>query len=149
MTEIDWSSSGISDDFVSYEVRTGTVQGYLDEKTEPVKLQKVDAGPVVPVMVRFIYLGRLRGVASKMISEVERDYRQYHAIIDGDAGQAADVPADEVDDLDEVLAQEALWERSGGPSFTADDRSVIVTAFAGFQRQFPLEVPVSPILLRV
>lgn len=48
VTEIDWSSSGGSDDFPSYGFVARTVQCYPAERLAPVKRQKVDDSLVVP-----------------------------------------------------------------------------------------------------
>lgn len=68
-----------------------------------------------------------------MISDAERNYRWYRGVFDGDEGPPADVPADLLDDLDDIFAQEALWKSDcgdEGASFRGDDRSPIATAVA-------------------
>lgn len=47
VSEIDWSSSGGSDDFISYDFATGTVQRYPAERIAPVKRHKNDDGPIM------------------------------------------------------------------------------------------------------
>lgn len=48
--EVDWSSSGGSDDFIAFKFAAGTVRGYLAEQTAAAKRLNVDDGLVVPVM---------------------------------------------------------------------------------------------------
>lgn len=50
MTNVDWSSSGGSEDFIVYDFSMGFVRVYLAENIAPVKRQEVDDGPMVPVM---------------------------------------------------------------------------------------------------
>lgn len=45
-------------------------------------------------------------------------------------GLPADIPADVVDDLDDIFSQEALWEGDGGTYFTANDCLVVATTLA-------------------
>lgn len=85
MTKIDWSSSGGSDDFVVYYFAADTVQGYTPERFAPVKRQKDDGGPAAAVMAYAVSVNWLPGVAFKIISEVDRDYRRYRGIVDVDA----------------------------------------------------------------
>lgn len=109
---------------------TGTVKGYPAKQIVLVKRQEVDDGPVVSIHVPAVDVKWLHGKSRKTLSEVERDYQHYRYIIDHDLGLPADVQADLVDDIDNVFAQEALWQEDGGSFFTADDRSAIVTALA-------------------
>lgn len=51
MTENDWSSWRDSDYLFAYDVDADTVHGYPSEKRVPVKRQKFDQGPVLPVLV--------------------------------------------------------------------------------------------------
>lgn len=130
VTEIIWSSHSGSKDFVSYDFATNTVQGYTAEDIEPVKRNKVDVGSVVSVMVRAIDVNWLCVVVRRKTSEVEFDHRRYLRIVDDDAGETADVPADMVDHLDDRFAQKALCEKASEHFFTADDCSVIGVASA-------------------
>lgn len=50
VTEIDWSSSGSSDDFLSYDSAKNIMHDYPAERIAPVKRQKIDDDPVVPVL---------------------------------------------------------------------------------------------------
>lgn len=63
---------------------------------------------MVPVRTPAVDLNWLPGVAHKPISEVERDYRPYRGTVYDDAGHTVYVPADIVDDVDDVFAQKAL-----------------------------------------
>lgn len=94
----------------------------------PLKRRKIDNGPVAPVMAPAIDVNWIPGVACMTISEIDRAYWSYHVINGDDAGQPADIPADVENDVDDIFAQEALWEEDGGASFTADDRFVNVTS---------------------
>lgn len=51
-------------------------------------------------------------------------------MIDDDKILPADVPTNVIDDLNDILDQEALWQTCGGSSITAGDRSVISPALA-------------------
>lgn len=110
------------------------------------KRQKVDNGAVVPIMVPAVDVNWLSGISGKTFSEVERYYRRYRDIIDGGSGQPADVTADLVDDLDDVFAQDALWERDAGSSFTVVDHSVITTALSRLLKTVTGSGPISPTL---
>lgn len=128
MFEIDSSSSGYSNDFASYDIATGTVEGYLPERIAPVRRQKIDTGPVVPFTSLVIDAIWLPVVTSKTNSGVERNYRRYHGVSDEDAGQLPDVLDYLLDDLYDIFVQEMLWERDGGSFITDEDCSFITIA---------------------
>lgn len=65
---------------------------------------------MMPVMAPAVAINWFPGVVCKGFSEVGHDYQRCRGIIDNDAGQAGEVPADVVYNIDDVLAQEALWE---------------------------------------
>lgn len=67
------------------------------------------------------------GVGRSTLPEVERDYRRYPGISDGNKGPSDDVPADVYDDLEDKFVQQALWKIPGCTSFTASGRSAIFT----------------------
>lgn len=104
-TGIDWSSSGGSDDFIANDFATRTVHVKHEEKIAPVKLQKVNDAPVMPIMVTAIDVSWLLRVERKTIQKVERDYRRCLGIDVDDAAQQADVPAYVVHNFDDVFAQ--------------------------------------------
>lgn len=106
--EIDWTSCGGLDDFLSFDFATGTIQGFRAEKTAPVKQQMVDDGPVVPVILPSIHVSRLRGEERKKLSKVERNYRRCLGRVGDDAGQLAVLLANVVDYFVGVFAQQAL-----------------------------------------
>lgn len=130
VNEVDWSSSGGLDDFLSYRFVTGTVQGNAAEKTAPMKRLKVDDGSEVPEFIPAVDVDWLSSVACKTISKVEHDYRWYRCVSDGDEGPPADVPAIAPDVVDDIFVQELLWEGDCGALFTASDRSVIAIALS-------------------
>lgn len=134
VTGIDWVSSVGSDDVIAYVFNTGSIQGYPAEKIVPVKRPNVDDGPVVPIMTTAVDVNRILGVQRKTISEVERHQQLYRGIVDDDAGQSADVPADVMDDLDDFFEQKTLWRGDGRLAFTDDDSSFIITDFAWLSR---------------
>lgn len=136
--EINWFSSGGSDDFLSDDFATGTVQGYLAEILAPVKRQNIDDGPAVLEFAPAIEVNWLPGVAGKAISDVDHDNRRYRVDIDSDEGLRADVPDDIVDDLDDVLVQSVLWEGVAISSFTADDCSVADPALVRLSKTAPV-----------
>lgn len=69
-TEVDWPSSGGSDDFVAYNFATATVQGYPPEKIAPIKRQKVGDGRLLPVMTPAVDVNLLPVVVHRTFSEV-------------------------------------------------------------------------------
>lgn len=69
VTQTDWFSSSGPDGFISCDFFTSTVQGYPAERAPPVKRQKVDDGPVMPVMAPAIHVNWISGVARKTISK--------------------------------------------------------------------------------
>lgn len=73
VTKNDWSSSGGSKDVFAYNLFTGTVRGCRADTTAPVKLQNIDDGPIVPVMVPVVDVNWLPGAVRETISEVNRD----------------------------------------------------------------------------
>lgn len=137
MTEIDWSSSGGSDDILADEFATATVQAYPAEKIAPVRRKEVDDGSVVPFMVPTVDANWLPGVACRTFSEVDLDYLRYRAIADDDEGQPADVSANLPDALNDFFVQKGLWEGDCGSPFTADDLFVIVLALARLSKTAP------------
>lgn len=62
----------------------------------------------MPFIATSVEVNEFPSVARKKISELELDYRQYPYIGNDGAGRPADVPADVVDDRDDVFVQEAL-----------------------------------------
>lgn len=124
-------------DSLSYYFATRTVQGYPAERIGPVKSQKAGDGPEVPVLTTAVGVNWLPGVVCKSLSVVERDYRLYRGVIDGDERQPANLPADVAEALDSILPQETVWEGNGGSSFTADDRLVIATSLERLAETVP------------
>lgn len=84
-----------------------------------------------------------------MISDAERDYRQYRGVVAGDGNLPADFLADVVNYVDDTYAQEGLWKLSVVLSL----RQVIVRLLprlcSGFLKQFRLHVPSSLISYRL
>lgn len=87
------------DDYLSYYVATGSVQGYLAEGYAPLKHRKADDGPVVAVRQPAVSVICLSAVVRRTVSDVERGYEHYRSPTDGDEGIPADVPSDVDDDL--------------------------------------------------
>lgn len=83
-SKVDWFSSGCEDGFLSYDLATGTVQGFWAGCAALVKRRKVDDGPVVPDSAPAFDVICLLGFASKHIAEAERDYRHYFGDEKGD-----------------------------------------------------------------
>lgn len=50
MSELQWCSSGFSDEIIKYNVVTGLIRGYLASSRTSVKRQKVDDGTVRPLL---------------------------------------------------------------------------------------------------
>lgn len=73
-----------------------------------VNCEKVDDCTVGPVMAPKADVKQLPSVAYEKLFEVERDYRRYRSIVNEDAGQLADFPANVVKDRDDVFAREVL-----------------------------------------
>lgn len=97
--------SGGSDDFGFYNFATDTVKCYPAGRIAPVSRNMIDDVPVVPATASAIGVDWLPDKTRNTISKVERDYRRYSGIIDNDAGQQADVPADVMDDYNGNFAQ--------------------------------------------
>lgn len=110
----------------SYDFATGISQCYPAERIAPVERQTVDDGPTVPVMTPAIDVDWLPGIARKIISKADRDYQHYSGATDHDAGQPADVPADAVYNV----MRRGHFGGDDGSSSTADNPSVIATAFS-------------------
>lgn len=73
------------------------------------KRQKVDDGPVAPLMAPAIEVTWLFGVTCRTISESWCSYRPYYGDIEDDARQPADVPANAVDILDGISVQDDFF----------------------------------------
>lgn len=123
VTEIDWSSSNGLEDFVSYDLATGSAQGYPAQQIAPLKSKTFDDGPVTMVKAPATDVNRLLDVIRRTISGVARDYQQYRGLTDDDTGRVANVSVDIVHGLHIKLAQKALWTGDEGYSFTAEDLS--------------------------
>lgn len=108
--DVDWFSCGGSDISAGSDFAMATVQRYPSERIAPVKRRKVDVGPVVPVMARATDMNCLPGISRKTLSEFEHEYRLYRAIIDDDSGESTDILAEVVEDIFDLLAQDAPWE---------------------------------------
>lgn len=96
VTNIDWSLQAGSDGFDSDNFVTGTLHGYLAERSALMKCQKVDDGTMLPVRGPATDLNWIPGVGSKTITRAERDYRPDRGVPEDDAVQPADVPDDNV-----------------------------------------------------
>lgn len=70
------------------------------------------------------------------ISKVERNHQWYRSVCDGDEGPLAEVQANVVDDLDDISAQEALWNGDGESSFTTGDCCVNFTSLSRLSKTF-------------
>lgn len=114
VTETDWSSSGGSDDFISYDFTTVTVKAYWAEKTDLLRLQRVDDGHVVPLKKPAIDMHRLPVLTRRMTFKDGRDYQRYHAIFGDDAGPPPNVTPDIVGDFDNVNVLKAVGEKMVG-----------------------------------
>lgn len=137
VTEIDWSSSGRSDSYLSYDFVTGTVQAISAAWHAPVKRQKVDAGPMALVSIPAVDVSWFPGVACKTNSDIRRDYRWLCGINDGEKGLPAEVAANLVDDLGNISAQVALWEGHDGFRMTPDYKWATTTTMDQLSRTVP------------
>lgn len=90
---------------------------------------------MVPVMAPDIDVNWLSSVKCKTIPESGRDYRRDRGISGDDTSQPDVIPADVIDDVDDIFTQGALWVGNEGSSFTASDRSAIVTALARLSKK--------------
>lgn len=126
-----------SNDFVFYCFDMSTVQGYPAERIAVVKRQKVDDGPVVPIMTPAVDVNWLSDLTPKATSKLERDYEQNRDMRDDDESQLANVSANVVSALDVTSTHETLWKRNGGPSLTADDRLIKTTVLARLIKTVP------------
>lgn len=106
------------------------MQAYQAGRTLQVKRQRADDGRVRPALASAVDVNRLPSTARKNISKVECDYRRYRGVTDGDEGLRADVQANVDEDLENVFAQEVLWEGDRRYPFTDGDCFVIDTASA-------------------
>lgn len=71
LTKVYWSSSGGPDELHAYDFNLSTVHGFPAKSYTPVKRQKVDESPVVPVMSPYIDVNWLFAVICKKISNVD------------------------------------------------------------------------------
>lgn len=78
-------------DFLSYDFTTRTVEGYPAERLGPVKRQEAGGGPIAPVLTPAVDFNWLPGVVNETNFDVERDYRRYRGITDGDDGLPAGI----------------------------------------------------------
>lgn len=118
MNEVDWASPGGPEKFPANKFSTRTVHDYLPERHAPLKRQKLDECPAVPMFEPAVDLKQLPGVTRNTISDVDHDYWRYCGVVDSDGDIATDVPADVVDDFDYIFAQRALWETCSASCFT-------------------------------
>lgn len=76
-------------------------------------------------------------MACKILSDAEHNYQRHSSLVDGDDNLPADVPAYVPEDLNDILAQKALWEGDRISSFMVDDRFVIYTALPWLPKTIP------------
>lgn len=76
-------------------------------------------------------------MTSKTLSDVQRDYRRYRAVVGDDGGFSSDVPAEVFDDVNDIFVKEALLETGRGFFLSANDRLVIDTAFHRLAKTVP------------
>lgn len=108
VTKSGLSPLGGLNNFVLYDFATDTVQGYTAEWIVPVKPQELDDHSVLLVISPTIDVNCPHDVTRKTASEIERNYQLYRVVTDDDERQPKDVLADEVEDLNDIFAQEAL-----------------------------------------
>lgn len=123
--------------FLAYDFAKSTVRGYPAERIAPVKRQNVHDGPVVLILALAVDFNWLPNVTCKTISDVQRDYSLYRVICADNSGFPSDVPAEIVHSVDDVSAQEALWETGKVSFFSVDDRLLIAMAFQRLSKTVP------------
>lgn len=128
VTKVDWFSSGDPDDFLANDFPTSTMRDNSADSLAPVKRQKVDDGPVRPVLAPAADVEWLAGVTRKTIANVKRDYRRYLKVVEDHCDLQYDVLAILLDGPDDIFAQKAFSENGGSSSFMTCDCSVIATA---------------------
>lgn len=77
MTEVDCSSSEGPYEFVAYSLATGAMCSFPAERPAQVKRQKVDNGPMMPLLTPWVDVNCQQSMVSKTNSNVPRDYRRY------------------------------------------------------------------------
>lgn len=113
------------------------MHGYQAQRPTSVNCQKIDDGPVLPVLVPFDDASRLPGVTCYKIFDVERVYRRYRSVVNVCGDVPDDFTVDVVDDFDDIFEQEALPETGGGSSFLPNDLSVSSTALQRLSKIVP------------
>lgn len=116
------------DELVAYNLAMGTVCGYPAERLAPVKRQKIGDGPLMLVLPPAAEVNWFLNVTRKTLSGVGSDYRRYRSMVDDVCGVPSDFLAEVVDGLDDIFAQETLWETGGGSSVSDHDGLVTVMA---------------------
>lgn len=110
------------------------MRSYPTEILAAMKREKIENGPVVPILVSSVHANGLPDVTCKKFSNVESDYRGYCVVVDGDL--SSDVPAHVVDKFDDILEQKTFFMTCGGFLFTTSDRSLIETALKRLPKTF-------------
>lgn len=108
MTEIYWSPSEGLGTFLAYYLATRAMRDYPAKTLALLKQEKIDGGPVVPVLAPAVDANWLRCVAGMTASTVQRDYKRYPGVVDEDDIFLSEVSAEVADDLDDIFVQEPL-----------------------------------------
>lgn len=96
----------------------------------PLKRHKFDDGLILTVSRPAVDVNLFSGVPRSAFSDIQSEYPRYRGVINANEGSPADVLADVVEEGGNAFAQEERLKNSSACSITADDCSVIITAFA-------------------
>lgn len=112
------------------------------------KRQKADDGPIFLEMAPTVDVQWLPEATFKTILEFQSDDNLYLGVVD-DESFGSEVLAEEVEDIDDIFAQERLRETAGGSFFSDTDRTAIAASIQQASKTVPTSGADFACLMRV
>lgn len=100
------------------------------------KGQTIYDGPVLPEMAPAIDVQWISGTTCQTIFGVQGNDKRYFGVVD-DADFLSEVPAEVVENIDDIFSQKALWKSGGGLFFSATACLVIARALQWLSKNAP------------
>lgn len=135
---MDWLSLRGLDSFVTYHLSKGDVSGYLAELLASENRQKTDDSSFMAVMASVADVQWQPDTTCKNIFDLQESYKRYLGVADDNRDFPNVVLAGAVENINDVLAKEEIWQTSRGSHFSDTDWLVITAAFWWLSEPVPI-----------